>query len=630
MALEKINGPQDLKHFSYRALAELAEEIRQEIVATVSQTGGHLAPNLGVVELTLALHRVFDSPRDKIIWDVGHQCYAHKLVTGRHRAFSTLRQIGGLSGFPKREESPHDAFNTGHSSTSISAALGMALARDLRGEKYEVVAVIGDGAMTAGLAFEALNHTGHLKTHIIVVLNDNEHSITSSVGALAGYLGRIRSSAAYARGKEKLKRLLRSWEPAGPKMLKAAGRLKDSLKYLLLPGMVFEELGFTYLGPVDGHDLVALEEVLGQARRIPGPVVVHVLTKKGKGYSPAEENPDRFHGIGPFEVETGRPREHSPVPSYTEVFGGLIVRLAERDSRIVAITAAMSTGTGLEEFARRYPNRFFDVGIAEQHAVTLAAGLAAGGFRPVVAVYSTFLQRAYDQVLHDVCLQRLPVVLAIDRAGLVGEDGETHQGLFDIAYLRHIPHLTVMAPKDEDELQHMLYTALNLDGPAALRYPRGRGRGVKLFDEPRALPVGQGEKLREGADVCIMALGPLVYEALEAAEYLAESGVEAAVVNPRFVKPLDRTLILEYARRCRRLVTVEEHVVAGGFGSAVLELLAEEGLTQVAVRCLGVPDVFVGHGPPPELRRRLGLDARGIAAAAGELVGRRRFAAGRR
>lgn len=622
MLLERINGPENLKGLSLEELRQLAAEIRAELVGTVARTGGHLAPNLGVVELTLALHRVFNSPADKIIWDVGHQCYVHKLLTGRQGSFKTLRQSGGLSGFPKREESPHDPFNTGHSSTSLSAALGMALARDLRGEKHEVIAVIGDGAMTAGMAFEALNHAGHLGTHFIVVLNDNEWSIANSVGAMANYLSRLRTSNTYARGKEKFKRLLRSWPPAGPKMLKAAERLKDSLKYLLLPGMVFEELGFTYLGPIDGHDLLALQEVLLRAKRISGPVLVHVLTKKGKGYRPAEENPDLFHGIGPFDVTTGCPKDEGSVPTYTAVFGKSLVRLAAQDESIIAITAAMPSGTGLEAFAREYPQRFFDVGIAEQHAVTLAAGLAAAGFKPVVAIYSTFLQRAYDQVVHDVCLQGLPVVLAIDRAGLVGEDGETHQGLFDLAYLRHIPQMTVMVPKDEDELQHMLYTALNLDGPAALRYPRGRGLGVPLAEEPRLLPVGQGEVLREGKDLAILAVGPLVYEALAAADDLVARGIEAAVVNARFVKPLDRELILSLARRTGFVITVEEHTTVGGFGSAVLELLAAEGVRDVAVLCLGIPDVFVGHGRPADLRARFGLDARGIAAAAEKLLGR--------
>jgi len=620
MYLEQIDGPEDLKRLATEQLVHLAREIREELVRIVAANGGHLAPNLGVVELTLALHRVFDSPRDKIIWDVGHQCYVHKLVTGRRRQFASLRRYGGLSGFPKREESPHDPFNTGHSSTSISAALGLALARDLAGEDYEVVAVIGDGAMTAGMAYEALNHAGHLQTHLIVVLNDNERSIGHSVGAMAAYLGRLRASSTYARSKKRFEQLMRSWSPAGPKVLRAAERLKDSLKHLLVPGMVFEELGFTYLGPVDGHDLTALQEVLSWARKLEGPVLVHVLTKKGKGYQPAEENPDVFHGIGPFDAQSGRLQEKTPVPSYTAVFGRTLVRLAEQDSRVVAITAAMASGTGLEDFARRFPRRFFDVGIAEQHAVTLAAGLAAAGLKPVVAVYSTFLQRAYDQVVHDVCLQRLPVVLALDRAGLVGEDGETHQGTFDLAYLRHVPHLTVMVPKDEDELQHLLGTALQLDGPAALRYPRGRGRGVNLASEPRPLPVGRGEVLREGRHLVVLAVGPPVYEALAAAELLARKGIETTVINARFVKPLDRELIVRQVERAGYLLTVEEHVLAGGFGSAVLELLAAEGVRPAAVRCLGIPDCFVGHGGPEQLRAELGLDARGIVRAAEALL----------
>lgn len=620
MLLEKINSPADIKALSEADLSRLADEIRNELVEICSRTGGHLGPNLGVVELTLALHRVFNSPADKIIWDVGHQSYVHKLLTGRRLAFTNLRQNGGLSGFPKREESPHDSFNTGHSSTSISAALGMALARDRKGERYEVVAVIGDGAIGAGMAFEAMNHAGHLKTHLIVLLNDNELSISGSVGALAGYLSRVRTSTPYTRGKERVQRLLRSWHPGGAKVLKVVGRLKESVKYLLLPGMVFEELGFTYLGPADGHDISMLTEVLNRARRTKGPVLVHILTKKGRGYEPAEKNPDLFHGIGPFDVKTGKPSDKSPLPTYTAVFGRNLIRLAERDDCLVAITAAMSTGTGLSTFAREFPHRFYDVGIAEQHAVTLAAGMAAAGLRPVVAIYSTFLQRAYDQVVHDVCLQNLPVVFAIDRAGLVGEDGETHQGLFDLSYLRHIPNITVMAPRDEDQLQRLLVTAVSINGPSALRYPRGKGIGVPLSEDPQPVPVGQAELLQEGKDLAILAVGPLVYAALAAARSLAGYGIKAAVVDARFIKPLDNDLILRLAAETGHLLTLEEQTICGGFGAAVLELLSSQGMRNVSVRRLGIPDTFVTHGKPDELRARYGLNAQGIARAAAELV----------
>ena len=610
--LKTIYSPQDLQNLKIPQLQILAQEIREKIVETVAVTGGHLAPNLGVVELTLALHRVFNTSVDRIIWDVGHQSYVHKLLTGRQSQFGTLRQYGGISGFPRPDESVHDAFGTGHSSTSISAALGMALARDLKGEEYSVVAVIGDCSMTGGMAFEALNHAGHLQKNLIVVLNDNEMSIAPNVGALSGYLSRLRTDPKYYRSKDEIADLLHKI-PHGAKLLKVVDRLKDGLKYLVVPGMFFEELGFTYLGPVDGHDLKAVMTLLQQAKSANGPVLVHVLTQKGRGYKPAESNPDRFHGVGPFDVETGniKKAEGGP-PSYTEVFGKTLVKLARDNEKIVGITAAMPGGTGLNLFAKEYPARYFDVGIAEQHAITMAAGLAASGYRPVTAIYSTFMQRAYDQVLHDVCLQNLPVTFALDRAGLVGDDGPTHHGVFDLSFLRNIPNLVIVAPKDENELQHALHTAILHPGPMAVRYPRGAGTGIELDRELKALPLGKGEVLRKGEDVLLLAVGNLVEEALKAADALAAEGVRAAVVNPRFIKPLDRELILTYARLTRNVVTIEEHVLMGGFGSADLELLESAGLADCKVKRLGIPDSFVEHGKPGILKANLGLNAEEI------------------
>ncbi|MGB9802658.1 1-deoxy-D-xylulose-5-phosphate synthase [Desulfofundulus sp.] len=623
--LSTINSPADLRSLDVAGLQQLAAEIRQEIIETVARNGGHLAPNLGVVELTLALHRVFQTPRDKIIWDVGHQSYVHKLVTGRRPVFHTLRQFGGISGFPRPQESEHDSFGTGHSSTSISAALGMALARDLKGENYAVVAVIGDGAMTGGMAFEALNHAGHHKTNLIVVLNDNEMSISPNVGGLAQYLSRLRTDPMYSRGKEELEQLLKRIPAIGRRVVKAVERLKDSLKYLVVPGMFFEELGFIYLGPIDGHNIQAMINIFQQARVTRGPVLVHVLTHKGRGYPPAEKNADKFHGVGPFEVKTGRViKKAGEPPSYTEVFGRTLEELGRRDQRIVAITAAMPSGTGLDRFAAAFPERFFDVGIAEQHAVTLGAGLAAGGLRPVVAIYSTFLQRAYDQVLHDVCLQNLPVTLALDRAGLVGEDGATHHGVFDFAYLRSIPNLVLMAPGDENELRQMLKTALEHPGPAVLRYPRSSGTGCPLDDEIIPLPVGKARVLREGDDVTLLAIGTMVPLALEAASILEQQGIYATVINARFVKPLDVECITRYALRTRRVVTIEEHVLQGGFGSAVLELLGDRGLRSVQVIRLGIPDEFIEHGSRPILLARCGLTVERLVDTVLQSLGVRR------
>lgn len=610
--LSQINGPEDLRGLTTSQLQQLAEEIRQLLIEVTSKTGGHLAPNLGVVELTIALHRVFNSPRDKIIWDVGHQAYVHKLLTGRKERFHTLRQLGGISGFPKREESVHDIFATGHSSTSISAALGIALARDLQKEDYKVVAVIGDGALTGGMAFEALNHAGHTRTDLIVVLNDNEMSIAENVGALSSYLTRMRTDPKYYKGKEEIEYILKRIPSIGAKMLQLANRLKDSVKHLVVPGMLFEELGFTYLGPIPGHDLAAVKKVLHDARDLSGPVLVHVITKKGKGYSPAEENPDKFHGTGPFEISTGQAKSSQGPISYTEAFGRELVNLGQRDPRIIAITAAMPSGTGLYHFARELPHRFFDVGIAEQHAVTMAAGMATQGLKPVVAIYSTFMQRAFDQVLHDVCLQKLPVVLAMDRAGLVGEDGPTHHGVFDISFLRAIPNLVLMEPKDENELRHMLHTALQYDGPVALRYPRGNGVGVPLEQGLRQLPLGKAEILREGLDGWILALGPLVYDALAAAAELCQHGLNIGVANMRFIKPLDQELLHRLAKARVPWLTVENNVLAGGFGSAVLEFVHQQDYHGQVVGMLGLPDQFIEHGRVEELKASFGLDKEGI------------------
>ncbi|HHW40702.1 MAG TPA: 1-deoxy-D-xylulose-5-phosphate synthase [Syntrophomonadaceae bacterium] len=611
MILERIESPSDLRKLSFSELETLAHEIRAYVLQTVAETGGHLAPNLGVVELTIALHLVFNSPRDKIIWDVGHQSYVHKILTGRRKQFSTLRQYGGLSGFPKLRESIHDCFETGHSSTSISAALGMALARDLDRDNFSVVAVIGDGALTGGMAYEALNHAGQLGTRLIVVLNDNEMSITKNVGAMAGYLSRLRTDPLYHRSKEEIEEILRRIPNIGPRMVKAVERFKDSIKYLLVSGIIFEELGFTYLGPIDGHNIKLLHQVFERAKMLSGPVLIHVYTKKGKGYTPAEKNPDKFHGIGPFDLKTGVPYSKGPAPTYTQVFGECICRLAEKNPRLVAITAAMTDGTGLSNFARKFPKRFFDVGIAEQHAVTLAAGLARGGYQPVVVIYSTFLQRAYDQIVHDVALQGLPVVFALDRAGIVGEDGETHQGLFDLSYLRSIPGMIIMTPKDQNELAVMLANALDYKRPTAIRYPRGNGNNLVFEYKPESITPGQGEVLREGKDLAIFGVGPLVYAALEAAEQLEKDNCSVAVINCRFVKPLDEDLILKWAEKTGRVLTLEENVLAGGFGSAVLEFLTERGFRGEVAR-IGIPDCFVEHGAPDLLRRHYGLDAQGI------------------
>ena len=619
--LDKINSPADVKKLSDEQLKQLAAEIRQLLIKVISHTGGHLAPNLGVVELTLALHKVFTTPQDKLVFDVGHQAYIHKIITGRREQFPTLRQYGGLSGFPKRCESEHDAFGTGHSSTSISAALGMAAARDLQGEDYNVVAIIGDGSMTGGMAFEALNNAGTLHKKMVVVLNDNEMSISKNVGAMSDYLYHLRTGETYNKIKNDIEGWLKNME-FGTDVLKAIRRLKGSVKYLMVPTSIFEELGFTYLGPVDGHDIHGLIEVLQAAKKIDGPVMVHVLTKKGKGYKPAEESPNKFHGTGPFEIATGKKITNPAAPiSYTEVFGKTITELADSDKKIVGLTAAMPDGTGLNIFAQAHPDRFFDVGIAEQHAVTAAAGMAAAGMKPVTAIYSTFMQRAYDSILHDICMQKLHVTMCLDRAGLVGDDGYTHHGVFDYAYLRSIPNMTIMAPKDENELRHMLKTALSFNGPISVRYPRGSGVGVNITEPMHELPIGKAEVLREGKELCFWAIGSMVQSAVQAADKLKEQGIDAGVVNMRFAKPLDKELLIEHAKRYGKIVTLEEGVLAGGVGSEVLEILDDAGLLQqCAVLRLGIPDEFVTHGDKKLLFRDLGLDTDAIVQKAATFV----------
>ncbi|MHB8840326.1 MAG: 1-deoxy-D-xylulose-5-phosphate synthase [Candidatus Aquicultor sp.] len=610
--LNTIKSPNDIKHLSHGELAQLATEIRSRLIETVSETGGHLASSLGVVELTLALHRSLESPVDKIIWDVGHQSYVHKLLTGRNETFSTLRQYGGLAGFPKKSESEHDFFDSGHASNSISFALGMAEGRDIEGGKENVAVVIGDGSLTGGIAYEALNQAGHLGTRLIVVLNDNEMSISPNVGAISGYLAQVRLDPGHAKLRKEIEQRIKKLPAIGELVYDIGMHVKESVKALLVPGMLFEELGFTYIGPIDGHDIREVERSLGLAKQVEGPVLIHVITKKGLGYSPAVERPEKWHGIAPFVTRTGELKSCSNIPTYTEVFGKTLVDLANKNDKVVGITAAMASGTGLDIFEKEHPERFYDVGIAEQHAVTFAAGLAMQGYQPVVAIYSTFLQRSYDQIMQDVSLQELPVVFAIDRAGIVGEDGPTHHGAFDLTYMRSVPGLTVMAPKDEEELRHMMFTALEMKKPVALRYPRDRGFGIPMSEAYRLIPEGKAEILTKGSDVCILAIGRMVQSSVEAAEELSKRGVSASVVNMRFVKPLDTDMIAWAAQNHNLVVTVEENSLIGGFGSGVLEVLTELGESTPALR-LGIPDRFVSHGSIKRLLAEIHLDANGIA-----------------
>lgn len=619
--LEQIHSPTDLKHLSLDQLPELAEEIRRLILETVCRTGGHLASNLGSIELTVALHYVFDSPRDLILWDVGHQAYAHKLLTGRRERFATLRQLDGLSGFPNPKESPHDVFIVGHSGTSISSAVGLVEALHLAGQdERRVIVVIGDGSMTAGISYEGLNHAGSLDKNLIIILNDNQMSISENVGALSGYLSRKLALETAKAVRRRLKGFIKNMPLAGEDRYRTSRRLEDAMKQFMTPGFLFEALGFRYFGPLDGHNIETLVHTLREAMRCDGPVLIHARTVKGKGYLPAESTPDKFHGIGKIDLETGRAAKgRSGPPAYTDVFADALIKLGEKDERIVGITAAMPSGTGVEKFAARFPERTFDVGISEQHGVTFAAGLAKAGYRPVAAIYSTFLQRSYDQIIHDVALQGLPVVFAIDRGGLVGDDGPTHHGVFDLTYLRHIPGLVVMAPADEAELVDMLASAVSYGCPAALRYPRGTGEGVPLPAEPRLLEKGRGVVLREGKDAVIIAIGNRVYPALAAAKALAAEQLDVAVINARFVKPLDEELLAAWAEKTGRVVTVEENTGLGGFGAAVLELFSARRLYDIKTRLVALPDHFIEHGSQAELRRRVGIDEPAIAAAVREL-----------
>ncbi|MGD1104218.1 MAG: 1-deoxy-D-xylulose-5-phosphate synthase, partial [Terriglobia bacterium] len=596
--LNHIDSPADLKKVPREDLPIVAEELRDYMVSVIAKIGGHLASSLGAVELTIALHYLFDTPRDKIVWDVGHQAYGHKILTGRRDRFPTIRQYGGISGFPVRDESPYDTFNVAHAGTAISGALGMAVARDLKGEDFHVVAVVGDAGLTTGLALEGINNLGTLKKKVLVILNDNKMSISTNVGAFAGYLNRIVHGQAYNRLREEVEKMIRAVPRLGPRLLKLSKDLVETAKSMLIPGLVFEELGFEYLGPINGHNLEELMDVLAKAKERPGPVMVHIVTQKGKGYPQAEQLPVKYHGVTPFDFSTGAFHK-GPVmaPSYTVVFGKAICQIAEKDPRVVAITAAMGEGTGLDEFSKRFPDRFYDVGIAEQHAVTFATGLACEGMRPVCAIYSTFLQRAFDQVMHDTCLMRAPVTFVLDRGGLVGADGPTHHGLYDLVYLPALPGIVVMAPKDENELRHMLYTAINLNGPAALRFPRGNGMGVAMDPEMKALEIGKAEILCEGSDIGILALGSMVYPCLEAAARLEALGLHATVINARFVKPLDEELICCLAAEKQFLVTAEEGTEAGGFGSAVATLLQDKKIPASILR-IALPDRIIPHGAP--------------------------------
>ena len=610
--LDSVDSPQDLKNIPVEKLPELAKEIRDMLLDTISKTGGHLSSNLGVVELTLAMHYVFNSPIDKFVWDVGHQSYVHKLLTGRKSRFETLRQHDGLCGFTKREESQHDHWNCGHGGTSISAALAFAKARDLKKEKNDVVAVIGDGSLTAGMAFEGLNHTGHIQSDMIVVLNDNEWSISANVGGMSAHLSKIMTGQVMLKIKQEIGQLLLAIPGIGKEISRYAHKIDEAIKGVFIPGRLFEDLGFRYVGPIDGHDVEALIDSFTTVKNLKGPTLMHVITRKGKGYEQAEEKADVWHGAKPFNVSTGEFHKKKANPAYTNIFANALIELAKEDEKVVGITAAMPDGTGISKFGKEFPDRTFDVGMAEQHGVAFAGALAIEGFRPVAAIYSTFLQRAYDQVVHDICLMNLDVTFALDRAGIVGEDGATHQGLYDIAFLRTLPNMVVMAPKDENELRHMLKTAVCHKGPAALRYPRGSGLGVPLDEEMKELEIGKGEVIKDGSDIAILAYGHTVDGAMMVSNMFEKEGVSVAVINARFAKPVDKDLIVQYAKSTRCLITIEEHSLKGGFGSAVLEALQEEKVCSVPVKCIGLGDIVLEHGAPGKQRKDLKLDPEGM------------------
>jgi 1-deoxy-D-xylulose-5-phosphate synthase len=624
--LDSINNPNDLKKISKKDLPQVAQEIREAILNLVSEKGGHLGASLGAVELTIALHYIFDTPTDRLVWDTGHQAYPHKLLTGRREQFKTIRQYQGISGFLSRAESPYDTFGAGHAGTSISAALGMATARDQMGQRHKVISIIGDGAMTAGMAYEALNHAGGLKRDMIVILNDNEMSISKNVGAFSSYLTRIITGPLYTKVRKETETLLKQIPKIGSPIAKVVKLAEGSVKGLLSPGAIFEELGFRYIGPIDGHDLTLLLTTFENIKHLNGPLLIHLLTKKGKGYLPAEQDQSAFHGTSAFHLATGEAKKKSTQVTYTSVFANAMIVLAKQDPRVVAITAAMPDGTGLTKFAKEFPSRFYDVGIAEQHGVCLAAGMAADGLRPFVAIYSTFLQRAFDQIVHDVALQNLPVTFCLDRAGLVGEDGPTHHGTLDIAYLKGIPNLTIMAPKDENELTQMMATALTLNGPCAIRYPRGEGVGVTLSDPPAPLSIGEAEIVRgdisQKWDIALIAIGNMVYPALSAAGILAQKGLQVGVVNARFVKPIDQKMITAVTCICAKIITLEDHVLSGGFGETVLSAMESErrlregGISWSRLLRIGLKDQFITHGAPSLLRKECGLDVDSIVEKA--------------
>lgn len=609
--LDKTNSIEDLKKLKYKEKKQLAEELRETIINTVSKNGGHLASNLGVVELTLALHSVFNAPKDKIVWDVGHQTYVHKILTGRKDKMDTLRQLDGIAGFPKTSESEYDCFDTGHSSTSISVAMGMARARDIRKEKNSVIAVIGDGALTGGMALEALNDAGCSNTNIIVILNDNEMSISKNVGGISQFLNRVRTKKFYTKSNNYVKKAVAKIPKVGDFIIRQVRRLKYSIKQLMIPNMMFEDMGFRYMGPIDGHDIEKLESNLKTAKRLDGPILIHVVTKKGKGYKPAEENPDKFHSTGSFNIETGEALKPKKT-DYSKVFGEKLVELAKNNEKIVAITAAMKDGTGLTEFSKEFPNRFFDIGIAEQHAIGMAAGMARAEMVPVVPIYSSFYQRGYDQVIHDVCIQKLPVVLCADRAGIVGNDGETHQGIYDLSFFNIVPNLNVIAPKDFKELEDMLEFACKLNEPIAIRYPRG-GEGAYKFEKHEPIVKGKAELLKEGKDITIIAIGKMVNRAMEVSQILEENHIEAEVINARFLKPIDEETIIESIIKTKNVITIEDNIIDGGLGTVISELIIKNNLNDIKMKKFGYPDEFIKHATPDEIEKKYGLDAKSIA-----------------